>query len=372
MYMFKKDKERIVLLKEVIKNHLQEYGIDDGGDYGMGPGVSDDFFKDIWNAFVDPLKTSARFIENFSSEIQRVAGLLSEDVYKMIYPLYIKNYEKHEEKYDERQKAIHDKYKEVLARTEAHLFTGDAALMAFLFAPHEYITGRMMRDAPDTALNIIDMFAGGNKKIKDLTDRAREYTVHMKHWGRMAHGPTSPSPAAIDGVKFPPIKPRWFSPKTSKQTDYSKLMYKKTHTESIDLDENVMKNMLNKVSSLFQDKELKKTIEQSPLAQSMQQDAIEYTQNYVNDFVKMTDETISNLEDPSFLNKSTGNKFAKLFKKVGKDETKKTAQLVVGSSKKGIKNSAIEELTKSMNELPKNAAPLKKVYQNGINVIKSL
>ena len=379
------------ILKEFLNEvFLNEYG--DGGDYGGyggygggggggGHGVSDEFFTDIFNAFVDPLRHTAAFVERFSSEIQKLAGKLSEDVMALYIPGYKADYDEFEKEFDQRMNSIKDKYKEVFARTEAHLFTGDAALMAFLYAPHSYVTGRVLKAAPDTALSLIDMFAGGNQKVKNLTDKAREVTGRIGHVGRMRGGPTSPKPLPVDvGAKKPITQPkikqhRWWNPKKDpKGQDYSKRFYGKTHYESISREEEIIqegiKDFLGKIVDAFKKSpEIEKAIEQSQLAQSMRKDAEELAKDYVREVVDLTKEHIQSLKSTSALDKATKGKFSELIQQKGQGDAKKTAQLVVGSTKKGIKDMAIENLKEKMSKMPSG---LQKIYQVGISKIQSM
>lgn len=378
-----KNLQKEELLRSTINGILKEY-MDGGGDFGSydGYGVSEDFFQDLWNAFVDPLKHTAAFIENFSSEVQRVAGKLAEDVMASFLPGYQADYEEYEKEYQERMNAITDKYSKVFARTEAHLFTGDAALMAFLHAPHAYITGRIMRDSPDVALSLIDMLAGSNPSVKQATDRARQATKRFQHFGRMRGGPTSPSPMAIDvGTKKPIAQPKvkhfkWWNPRSEKQgKDFSKRFYKKTHTESVEakeiLDES-LKDWIGKLTGMFQKPEIEKAIEQSPLVQQMQADAEKMAKEYVDGVISMTRQSIADLKSTPALDKATGGKFSKLIQKRGKEDAQKTAKLVVAGTKKSIKDIAVEKMSEKIKQMPKSAGELRKIYQQGISQIKSL
>lgn len=377
MNNFKKER----LLREAIDEMLLEYGDGFGtaGDYGDGHGVSDEFFKDIFNAFVDPFRHTAAFIEKFSSEVQKMAGKLAEDVMAAYLPGYKADYEQYEEEYKERSSAIMDKYSKVFARTEAHLFTGDAALMGFLYAPHQYITGRLVKSTPDAALSIIDMFAGGDPDVKQMTDKIRDVTGRMKHVGRMRGGPTSPNPIPVDvGIKKPIAEPTmkpfpWWNPKSqSAGKDPSKKFYGKTHTESVERIDEGFKEILGKIAGLFQSDKVVDAIEKSPLAQKMQADAERYVADYTKGVVNMTRKSIKGLKSTSSLDKATGGKFSQLIQQRGQDDTKKMAQLVVGSTKKGIKDLAIKGLKEKMSKIPKAAAPLTKIYQAGIKQIQSL
>lgn len=371
------------LLEETISEILllEYYGGGGAGDF-EGYGVSEEFFADIWNAFIDPLKHVAAFVENFSSEIQRLAGKLAEDVMAVYLPGYKADYSDYEEEYKERQENISKKYNEVLSRTEAHLFTGDAALMGFLYAPHSYITTRMLRNAPDTALGLIDIFAGGNPAVKELTDKAREETRKLKHVGRMRGGPTAPKPLPIDtgGKKEytpPTVKTKWWSPrKEPKGQDPSKRFYKKSHTESVQRDEEILneglKDIIGKIAGLFKKPEIEKAIEQSPLAKQMKADAEKYVKDYIRGVVDMTKNHMSNLKSTKTLDKATKGQFSSLIQKRGKEDAQKTAKLVVAGTKKGIKELATKELQDKIKQLPKGAAPLAKYYQAGINQIKSM
>lgn len=380
-------KQEEIILKEYLNEILKEYGDEGyGGGYGGrgggdAYGVSDDFFKDIFNAFVDPLRHTAAFVERFSSEIQQLAGKLSEDVMALYIPGYKADYEDFEKEHNQRINSIQDKYKEVFARTEAHLFTGDAALMAFLYAPHSYVTGRVLKTAPDAALSLIDLFAGGNQKVKNLTDKAREVTGRIGHVGRMRGGPTSPSPIGINvGAKKPIAEPKmkpfpWWNPrKEPKGKDASKRYYGKTHYESISREEQIIqegiKDMLSKIVGIFKKSpEIESAIQQSPLAQKMKADAEKMAKDYVNGVVSLTKEHINSLKSTKSLDKATGGQFSQLIQQKGVGETKKTAQLVVGSTKKGIKDMAVKNLKEKMAKMPSG---LQQFYQAGISKIESM
>ena len=364
-----------------IDEMLLEYGDSFGhaSDYGDGHGVSDAFFKDLFNAFVDPLRHTAAFVEKFSSEIQRMAGKLAEDVMAVMLPGYRAEYDQYEEEYQQRAENIMDKYSDVFARTEAHLFTGDAALMGFLYAPHQYITGRLAKSTPDAALAIIDMFAGGDPNVKQMTDKVRNITGRMKHVGRMRGGPTSPSPIPVDvGAKKPIVEPTmkpfpWWNPKSQPQgKDLSKRFYGKTHTESVERVDEGLKDILGQVVGLFKSDKIVNAIEKSPLAQKMQIDAEKYVSDYVKGVVVITKKSIKDLKSTTTLDQATDGKFSQLIQKRGVDDTKKMAQLVIGSTKKSIKDMAIKDLQNKMSKIPKVAAPLAKIYQAGIKQIKSM
>lgn len=386
--MLSSDKDR--LLRSTVRELLEDYDGGDGNVYGggggyggaRGYGVSEEFFTGIWNAFIDPLRHTAAFVERFSSEIQKLAGKLSEDVMAMYLPGYKADYEQYEEEHKERMDAITQKYSKVFARTEAHLFTGDAALMGFLYAPYQYITTRMLKKAPDKALDVIDVLAGGNSSVKQATDKVRNITGKFSHIGRMRGGPTSPKPIGIDvgakkPIEEPKIKPYpWWNPrKEPKGKDFSKRFYGKTHYESVEekeiLDEG-LKDILGKIAGLFKKSNIEQAIEQSPITKQMQSDAENYVKDFVKGVVELTDKKIKALKSTEALNKATKGKFSELIQQKGKEDAKKTAQLVVAGTKKGIKKMAIEDLEEKMKQLPKAAAPLAKIYQAGIKQIKSL
>lgn len=367
------DKE---VLKEVIHQILVEYSGETEGDMGgmNAPGVSDQFFTDIFNAFVDPLKTTAAFVSNFSSEVQKLAGKISEDVMATFLPGYEQDYEQYEKEHEERQKAIYEKYKKVFARTDAHLFTGDAALMGFLYAPHKYVTSRILKKSPDAALYMLDTISGNNASVKQFTDNARKYTKSLSHLGRMRGGPTSPNPLPIDGIAQPKVKVKWYNPQTSKQRDPTKTLYKQSHTKSTKSEsvQRINEGFFDKLAGMFKDNKIEQAVEQSPIAQKMRQDAEEYVKNYVQGVVEMTQEKISQLKSTDTLDQATGGKFSQLIDSQGLDDTKKVAQLVVGSTKKGIKALAAQDLKQKAEEMSKTAPSLAKIYQAGIKQIQSL
>lgn len=392
------DKE---ILREYINLIIEDDGGDGGGfgDYGdfgdgygghHGYGVSSKFFKDIFDAFADPFRHTAAFVENFSSKLQKLAGKLAEDVMAVALPGYKADYEKYEEEYDERQDRILDKYKEVFARTESHLFTGDAALMGFLAAPQAYITGRLVKSSPDKALALVDVLAGSNKTIKDLTDKLRQSTKKLKHVGRMRGGPTSAKPMPVDvgtkkGISLDKPKTYWISQammnrgsmgsyKSHKASDYPG--YKSRKHESYEFDGEILdeglKDIVDTIKGILGKSEIEKAIEQSPIVRQMEQDAIAYAQDYVKGLVQMTKSNIKDLKSTKTLDKATDGKFSLMLKKGMKDEAKKAATLVVGSTKKGIKDMAMASLKKKVEQLPKEAKNIAKIYQAGINQIKSL
>jgi len=226
------------------------------------------------------------------------------------------------------------------------------------------------------------MFAGGNPGVKRMTDRAREITGRYGHIGRMRGGPSSPKPIAIDvGAKKPIAEPamkhfKWREErKQPKGQDYSRRFYGKTHDESFigrrdeEIIQEGIKELLGKLVGAFKSPELERAFEESPLTQKMRQDAIDMTEEYISGVVEMTKEHIESLKSTETLDKATGGKFSALIQKKGKEETKKVAQLVVGSTKKGIKDIAIQNITEKMNGMPDG---LKKIYQAGIKQIESL
>ena len=327
------------------------YGGDWGGygggghGYAYGRGISDDFFTDIWNAFVDPLKATAAFTERFSSKIQNIAGKMAESIMAIALPGYSADYEKYDQEEQERLDAIHEKYKEVFARTEANLFTGDAALMAFLYAPHQYLTTRLLKHSPDAALDIINVLGGNNPAVTGFVDRAKDFTKRFKHIGRMRGGPTSPNPIPIDD-----------------NLRAHKLIGGNTLSEGL----------FDKIKSMFSSNELEQAIENSPMARSMQKDAENYVQSWTDGVVELVKNNID-LENSDKLNDMTKGKFHDLTQSLQGDDKIKAAKLAVVGTKKAIKNQAVKDIESKIKQLPGGSShPLGKLYQSGISRIKSL
>ena len=330
-----------------------------GGGGGDGHGVSDDFFIDIWNAFVDPLKSSAAFVEKFSSKIQAIAGRLAETIAALAIPGYEADYEKYNDDEQERLNSIHEKYKEVFERTETHLFTGDAALMGFLYAPHEYLTTRLLKHSPDQALSAIEIIGGQNPAIQGFVDRGRDFTNRFKHVGRMRGGPTSPNAIGIQNRKM----------KKARRTE--KPIYTKLGAaqEGVVV---VTEGLWDKLKDFMSNDKLKNAIKQSPMAKAMEKDAEEYTKNYVRGFVQMTKQHLD-LENSEKLDQMTSGKFSQMIGDMDDESKKNTAKLAVVGTKKALKAKAAEKLNNKIKELPGgDSHPLSKLYQAGISQIKSL
>ncbi len=328
----------------MLRYFLREYYDDGGGDYGYGGGyhhgVSDAFFSDIWNAFVDPLKTTTAFTEKFSSKIQKIAGKLSERIMSIIIPGYTADFERFDQEEQERLNLIHDKYKNIYGRTDWHLFTGDAALMAFLYAPHQYLTARVVRQAPDAALAMLDSLAGGNPTILGFTKRARDFTKRFKHYGRMRGGPTSPNPIPVENT---------------------------TRNNNI-----INEGLLDKIKDFFSKKEVANAIENSPVAQSMQKDAEQYVKNWTNNFVNMTKQSMA---DKEIINKAaeSDQDLSNEIRSMGQEEKQKVSKLATVGSKKAIKKIASEKINEKINQLPGGKShPLAKFYAEGISAINKL
>ncbi len=355
-------------IKTIITEDYYDGGFDYGGygGYGGGYGVSDDFFVNIWNAFADPVKAAVANVEKISSKIQKIAKYLVADIKKIIIPGYKADYEQFDREEHERLKNIHNKYKEVFGRVDMHLFTGDAALAAFLYAPHQFITTRILRDAPDAALDVIDAIGGGNPNVQAWTDRIRDFTERFKHYGRFRGGATSPHPIAIGGYKPPKFKHY----KHNKMKSVGANIKLKDHCEinnSLILENEIV----DKIKNLFLGNYIKKEINSSSIVQSMKKDAIEYVNNYINDLIKFTQEYIKNIRN----NKSI---FNQIYNKVDINNIQeKELELLFNNisinSTKIIQKMAIDEILNKINQLPgKQSHPLATYYKKGINMIKSL
>lgn len=352
------------ILKEYIRAVIEEEGDGGGdgdggyGDYGYGGGygggggggmygygVSDDFFKDIWNAFVDPLKAAGGAFERLSSDIQKLAGVTSEMIMSAIIPGKIADFEKYDQEEQARLANIKDKYDDVFKRTDAHLFTGDAALMGFLFAPHEYLTTRLFKKSPEVALDAIEGLVGGNPSVLAITTPLKKQLIGLRKYGRMARGPTSPD----------------FNPNESI-----------VKTNPI-IEEGIFDSVKKALSKLLNNNTIKKAIENSSIVKQMQRDAEEYVKSWNSQVLDMAKDALE-LEDTQKLDKLTGGKFTDAVDKAGGPKQEKiVAKLSTASTKKGLKDFYTKEIKKKVKQLPDGENhPLAKHYLNTIKQIEAM
>lgn len=329
----------MLLIKSYINSLIKEY-YDDGGDYGgsYGHGSGGElFFKDIYNAFKDPISHSLAAVEGFSSKLQYVAGKLAHAIDAAIIPGYIANFDKYDKEYQERMNRISEKYKDVFARTESHLFTGDAALIGFLHDPFSYITGRVAKSSPEVALDIVDALAGGNENVHQATGRLRKSAKRMRHWLRMSHGPTSPNP------------------------------------QPIPIEEGVVGDALEALSSFFKNKELKNIINSSSVVRQMHKDAEIIAKDYIKGVIELTKKELLSLQNSEKLNNATNGELKKLADKEDKQDVKKVARMAAEKASKSIKKVANGKLAKKIKELPRGEkSEIAKIYVKAMEIISKL
>ena len=167
----KKLNEQERLLREYIESILLEYEGDDGG-YGGSSGYTDlgggsgyfKGFKRVFQTFVGKSKELA----------QRVKGAVSltlEAIGGICLPFVNAEYKKVLDKTNKDVAAVRQQYQKLYDETSKLLGEKDAQFLMFMLNPTQWITGKFLETAPDTAVDVLDVATGG--KMTDFLGKVK-------------------------------------------------------------------------------------------------------------------------------------------------------------------------------------------------------
>jgi len=154
------------LLREYLRNVLLEnygdgtFAVDTGGQLQWGVSGSD-----LARAFITPFTDVVSTAVGKSKELLAKGGTLFkvalEATVSMLIPFVQGDYDKIFAKEKQKIKEIRSEYKDVYARTDAALSSGDTAVLAFLASPGSVIITSISKMAPQKAASILSVVTGG-------------------------------------------------------------------------------------------------------------------------------------------------------------------------------------------------------------------
>ena len=159
------------LLREYVRNVLNEENGGDGGDFGGGMGMGmygmsfasqQDMYKGLIQPFVDIFKTAAGGMKQVSLKGQKLLRTTFETVATTLIPVLSSDYKGIFDKYEEKLNKVREQYKEVYDANWTALTDSDVMLAAFCYAPSAMITQWALRKAPIPVMNTIDALSGGH------------------------------------------------------------------------------------------------------------------------------------------------------------------------------------------------------------------
>lgn len=316
------------LLREYVRTLLREDdggGDGDGGDYGgygFGPALSQGGFEKIFvQPFTDVLKTGQKAVSDVSSKTQYLIGGALGSVVSSFVPFMAVDWKELQQKEQQRSEKIKDKYGDVINRTNASLFKGDAALMSFLYAPHAFVTTHATAKAPEVALGFLDTIAGESETVGKLTGALGGA------WQKIKQG---------IGV----------------EESYHRL-------REFKMDQ-------RKLKKIFGSNEVKQAF--AAYEKNTRRDAVKMAQLNVKAIVDRVEQLLGT-ESTKRLDKMSKGKFSDIMAKVGGKERKEAAAHVANTSQKVIAKFYVDKLEEEMKDLPDG---LKKIYHQGIKQIHAL
>ena len=172
-----KDKK---ILKEYSRNYLKllEYG-DAFGDVIAEP-------EDLANIFIRPFsdlsKTTKRTIQGLGSQSRASLNVLYQEIKTTLIPGLTADYSQVFKDERRRREQIKKKFPEVFERTEKAL-GAEAKTIAFMLNPSLAIGGLMTKKTPETALELVKLFAGEDEFVKQKVDQASGMIDKIKKAG---------------------------------------------------------------------------------------------------------------------------------------------------------------------------------------------
>lgn len=154
------------LLREYLKNTLMEFygdgsfAVDTGGQMQWGVSGSD-----LAKAFIQPFTDVVSTAVGKSKELLARGGTLFkvtfEAVVSMLIPFVQGDYDKIFANEKKKIQNIRSQYKDVYARTDAALASGDASVLAFLASPGAVIVSSISKMAPEKAAALLSVVTAG-------------------------------------------------------------------------------------------------------------------------------------------------------------------------------------------------------------------
>lgn len=309
--------------------------------------------------FTDVIKTARHGLAKISTIAATKIGSLAKQAAFLAIPFIdigkIEN--EANEKLNQKLQKIDSEFADVLKRNIDTLNKSDFWGLAFAFAPHQFFTTKVVKQAPEAVLGALDAMTGGQfPVIKKMENQLKR--LHMNIFQGADGGVTGGTGFGSDPMDY------------GYDFGYDFGESKKLHIQE---QQKPTKSQVNavvgdKILKLISNPQVKSTIEQSPKIQKMQKMAfdtvIETLQNYLD------------FETPEEMKKVFGSNFASMQKELEKNIPKDITEeqkmelwnQMIPQVKNNIKMMYIKQLQKVAREVPATGANIQKL----ISAIQSL
>ena len=319
--------------------------------------------------FTDVFKTGKKVVADISSKSQQLIGGAMASIVAAFVPGMTVDWEELKQKERARAAKIEGKYSDVIDRTNAALFTGDGAVMSFMYAPHAFITSHAMNVAPDAALEMMDTLGGENEYVSRVTNALR------KQWEKLRIDTTKRRPDVggggygygggggggdyggygDDGGDG--------GDEAVERDDEDVLS-----DGEIMMAEGILDKLKEKLQGMFKNKQMEQAISNSSKTKQMRKDAVAITKSHVEAVVKKAKQA-TNTKSTKTLEKYSGGKFKATMGKISSDDRRKAAAVVAQQTAKLAKKFYVDKLKEEAKSMPKG---LQQIYMQGVKAIKGM
>jgi len=357
-----KDEELRKYIQEILR---EDFSVDGFGD-DMGT-TSSGGIQGLKAIFVDPfldvVKTGKAAVADLSSKTQVMIGGLIKSAIASVIPTVTVDWKGIRERDNQRSEAVMAKYGEVFDRTNEALWTGDGALLRFMYDPGAFITTTAIQKSPEAAIGLIDVLAGHNAEIESMTSKLKrgwdsvQGTIGMnakrKNGGAKVlkgsgkgHGGGGGGMGGMDGGGG-------FGGESLSRKEARVLV----------------EGFLDKFINWSTDRRVHQAIDSSPITKKMKKDAESLTRAHLSDVYALA-KRLSEWSSTKDLDKVTDGDFQrKLMGISNEEERKKAAQHVAKNVKKSILKHIADGLRAETKFIPKG---LHKIYDQAIQQIEKI
>ncbi len=355
-------------MKKYVSELLSEMG--DVGMYGDDMGThSSGGIQGLKAIFIDPFldvaKTGQAAVAGISSKAQVLIGGLISSIISSIIPTIEQKWDVLREKDAERAQQITQKYGEVFDRTNEALWTGDGALIRFLWDPGAFITTTAIQKSPESALNLLDTLTGHNSYIAGKTDKLKSLFSKVTDTVGVSQGRQQDK--------------GWDTPRGGRGRrggggggggmgggygDGGGM------GEVFDLNNKnlVLEGLMSKFINWSSDKRVQQALDGSPMVKSMKKEAQSLVKEHLNDVIRLAAD-LSDWDSTKTLDGLTNGDFSKKIFGLEKEEQRKSAKQVASKTKQAVKKYIVDGLKGEMKLVPK---PLHKIYSQAISQIQKI
>lgn len=325
--------------------------------------------------FTDVLKTGKAVVSDISSKSQYLIGGAMASIISAFVPGMEVDWKELKQKERERSEKIAAKYEDVFDRTNQALFTGDAALMSFLYAPHAFITTRALNKAPNVALDMLDTLGGEN--VSGITEPLRQQWEKIRLPDRKGGPQDTGGYGGYGGGGYGYGDDFGYGDYggygddggdgdggESVERDDDDIL----QDSEIVVTEGILDKLKQKLQGMLNNKKVAQAVNNSPKAKAMRKDAVAMAKEHVKTVVGKAKEA-TNTRSTKTLEKYSDGKFLDVMKKVPDEDRQKAAAVVAKQTAKLAKKFYIEQLKAEAKQLPKG---LQQIYQQGIEAIEGL